>query len=236
MKHKKSKSLAGEKVTYERMLEITEPSDEERRYEAFGHFYDDFFNFYLREFPGAYLPTRVRLSPRIRNFLESSRPKPEKIPFETVKEKLEEQKTLVFYDAESLLLEKHIRIQQKKDVRRGRPYIDLYPNKEIKILFDAEFYKYLNELLFVPRIANLAEEGYSLQNFSGDILKRKVLRALGFEEVRKPLPEQTRVERLIAYDAYPYRKTLDSRGYPLWLLYEVPVVRISFISEPAETK
>lgn len=227
MSPKRPKSLAGIKVTYDEMQKITKWSNEEKRYEAFGLSYSDFYDFYLREFPGAYPLPRVRMSQKVREFFEASRPEPLKISLEKVKEKVKLDKTLTLYEAKGFVGEPHIRVQQKKDIKRGRPYIDLYTEKDIIVLFNAEIYKYINELVFTPKISNVAEVAYPIET-----LERKILRALRINQATIVFPEQIRIEGLIGYDAFPDRKSFDARGFPLWTLTEIPIARISFVSEP----
>ena len=225
-----TESLTGKRVIWEDMLEITKSSPEGKRYEAFGKNYVDFFRFYLAEFPGAYPLQRVRLSQKVRNFLESSRPDPVKIPFYEAKTKMFGDEELVLSDTEPLG-KPLLRVRLKKDAgKECQPYIDFYPSKEIIVLYDAEINRGYNELVFTPDIKSWAGV------CSEEDVERRILGNLGLSIVRAAFPQQIRVEHLVGYDGYPYEKELDSRGYPKWELSEVPIARVSFDSEPVASE
>jgi len=220
-------SLAGKRVTFDEMCEITKPHEEEKSYSAFGHNYPDFYRFYRSEFPSAYLSRRVRLSEGVRTFLESSRPEPIKIPLDAVKERIETDEELTLSVAE-FLGEPRLRVQFKEDAGKERPWISLYPDREIEIFYGAEVDKTNNQLVFTPEIANNAGAAYPQEN-----LERRILDGLGLRQVNASFPEQIRIEHLISYNGYPDREQVDNRGYPLWKLSEVPIIRISLVSGPA---
>ncbi|MEM5790541.1 MAG: hypothetical protein QXP77_00585 [Candidatus Aenigmatarchaeota archaeon] len=224
--YQKQKSFAGSDVTWEEMIRITTRSKEEKIYRAFGHFYPDFYEFYKSEFPNSYPNPRVRMSKKVRRFFELSRPKPIKIPLDDVKRKVEENLELDLYEVKRFL-GKRLRIKMKE---KEMPYIDLYPNRKVIVIYKAEILKDENVLVFMPLIANSAGSGFS-RDCPEKILERKILKNLGLEDVKINFPEKIRVEHLIAYDGYPNREKKDSKGYPLWRLYEIPVARVSFISE-----
>ncbi|MBI3443629.1 hypothetical protein HY008_03080 [Candidatus Woesebacteria bacterium] len=225
-------SRTGQLVHFDEMHEITNWHREEMRYQALGHHYEDFYRFYLGEFPGAYPWPRVRMSDGVRTFFEQSRPNPVEIPWEEAIHKIYSSKDVSasqMYDWDRKKIVSVVAEREKREKGQGFSSISLEPKMSLQFLFKAEIDKEANRIVFTPEI--VSQTGTHYGPHGAEELQAAIAKTFALETVNVTFPEQIRVEHLIGYEAHPSKKEASAYG-PKWELSEVPIARVSLVSDP----